>query len=333
MIAKSGVDVMTPAGAWIPIEEDMFGEKWPSVIAKALKDLEGDKDNIDFGMHHAIKKMEDDGYDEDVIWYLRNCLGHGSKWWDFMIGTSRPVLVFATKKGFCKTTNMEDFAKIQKNGKTAITIRDNDALIRVAQADRFMLDGNLEVDNTINLLKRGVKEGALQQNSLDEINEFVDEFADFIFLTTAEGVAAKYPVHSMKVSGRTGQGVRGIKLKENDEVVGFDIVTNNDEILLVTESGKGKKVKVSDFRNMKRGAVGVKCLNVNAKTGKVVAAFSVKHHDDSLVFMTEKGQVIRMRNSAIPIYKRQAQGVKVVGLKSGDRLISGGVIDGKLLTS
>ena len=82
-------------------------------------------------------------------------------------------------------------------------------------------------------------------------------------------------------------------------------------------------VKVSDFRNMKRGAVGVKCLNTNDKSGPVEVVLAISDGSEEVMFLTGKGQTIRMRVSQIPIYKRQATGIKLVDLKEGDYIVSG----------
>ena len=110
-------------------------------------------------------------------------------------------------------------------------------------------------------------------------------------------------------------------------------MTNDDDIVLVTENGIGKRVKVKDFRNMRRGAVGVKCLNTSHKTGKVVAALSVKNKNDELLFMTSNGQMIRLASMNIPAYKRQAKGVSLMKIRNGEKLISGEVIDESLQKS
>ena len=335
MIEPCGVEVMLDSGKWIPVEETLYGESWHGPIARAVERFHELNDGSDFGGVLAIEKMREDGMDDanwnNVLDYLQMNRGLGAPWWEFLIGTFHEVIVFATEEGYCKSTSVADFEKIQRNGKKAITLRGQDSLIATKLASKMMFDSEHEVATILGLYKAGIKEGLIEEKELDSLHNLIDEFSDFVFLTTSKGIAVKFPVHELKVSGRGTMGVRGLKLKGDDKIVGFDVVTNDDDILLVTENGIGKKVKVSDFRTMKRGAVGVRCLNVNEKTGPVKAAFAVKNENDNMFFLTERGQIIRMNNRQIPIYKRQAQGVRTVSMKENDKLISGGVLDERLL--
>jgi DNA gyrase subunit A len=146
---------------------------------------------------------------------------------------------------------------------------------------------------------------------------------EFLFLVTANGIAVKFPLDDLGSKGRNSRGVRGIKLKKDDIVISADVVTNEDLILLVTEHGIGKLVEVSDFRTMKRGAVGVKGLETTRKTGKVVAAITILDKYDGAMLLSNGGQMIRIKTATIPIYKRQAQGIRLMKLKEGEKIVSG----------
>jgi DNA gyrase subunit A len=329
-VNPSGIEVMTAEGKWISAEEDMFGADWQTKIEPWV--IRFNEMNGDSAITHlsAIETIESEGCSADIIDFICNELGMVDYWWDFMLGTGEPVLAFATCDGFCKATKIEDFHKIQRNGKIAIEIRNDDKLLRAVKGDRFTIDG---VDVSVRLKEAKEIEKESKIKITERINEFVDEFADFIFLSTANGLAVKFPLHELKPRGRASKGLLAINLKDGDKVVGFDIVTNDDDIVLVTENGIGKRVKVKDFRNMRRGAVGVKCLNTSHKTGKVVAALSVKNKNDELLFMTSNGQMIRLASMNIPAYKRQAKGVSLMKIRNGEKLISGEVIDESLQKS
>lgn len=318
---------MTAEGKWISVEEDTFGADWQTQIEPWVKRFNQINDGSAVGPLHAFKQMYEEGCNQETLDYMENSLGLKNNWWDFMLGTFQEVLVFATEGGFCKATAIKEFGKIQRNGKIAIEIREGDSLIKSVVGARMTLD-SVEIEERLSDAKQIDEDFNLDITK--SINSMIDEFSDFCFLATANGLAVKYPVHDLKSRGRASKGIKGIALKKEDKVVGFDVVTNDDDIVLVTEKGFGKRVKVSDFRNMRRGAVGVKCLNTSHKTGRVVAAMTVRNKTDELMFLTNGGQMIRLSSMNIPVYKRQAKGVSLMKIKEEDKLISGVVIDGKI---
>ena len=152
-------------------------------------------------------------------------------------------LLFVTKYGVVKRTEIGEFNNIRNNGKIAITLKDDDELISVRKTngDNYILIGS-----------------------------------DF-------GRMVRFNESEVRVMGRTASGVRGINLEENSRCVGAEISNNDDEILIVTEKGYGKRTNVTEFRETKRGSKGVKSLNVTEKNGTIVSFKVVTGNEDLMI--------------------------------------------------
>lgn len=142
-----------------------------------------------------------------------------------------------------------------------------------------------------------------------------------IIIATRKGQAVRFHENDVRSMGRTATGVRGVRLKEGDEVVGMSVVEEDSVLLTLTENGYGKRSRVSSYRKTKRGAQGVKNLKTSEKTGKVVAVREVSG-DDELIVTSQKGMVIRVPVRGIRIMGRATQGVRVMRLRKGDRVVS-----------
>jgi len=120
--------------------------------------------------------------------------------------------------------------------------------------------------------------------------------------------------------GRVASGVRGILISDPDEVIGFTIVTEErNEILVVTENGYGKRTKVEEYRQQKRGGKGVKTLNITEKNGQLTKLRSVIGEED-LIITTTKGMIIRLPIEQIATSKRSTQGVRLIKLNEGHKV-------------
>ncbi len=154
---------------------------------------------------------------------------------------------------------------------------------------------------------------------------FVDK-TDSIILATAKGQSIRFKVTDVREMGRNATGVRGIKLGSHDVVVGAGRVekaAQNDELLVISENGYGKKTPLKEYKIQNRGGSGIKTFKNSSKTGKLMIAEVVELSDDTeVVAMSKKGQVIRVDLSEIPSLGRQTQGVKVMRLHSGDSIAS-----------
>ncbi|MBA4411346.1 MAG: DNA gyrase subunit A [Bacteroidota bacterium] len=192
-------------------------------------------------------------------------------------------IILCTKKGIIKKTALEAYSRPRQNGVNAITIREDDQLFEAR-----MTNGN-----------------------------------HHIMMAVRSGKAVRFEDHSVRPIGRTASGVRGITLGNNlDEVVGMVCVENeNEDILVVSENGYGKRSKIEDYRLTNRGGKGVKTINVTEKTGPLISIKSVDESND-LMIITQSGLTIRMSVSALRIIGRTAQGVRLINLKEGDKIAS-----------
>lgn len=144
-----------------------------------------------------------------------------------------------------------------------------------------------------------------------------------IMLFTRRGMAVRFDESLVRPVGRVARGVRGIALKgEQDIVVGCEVVTEEQSILVVCENGYGKRSKVDEFRQTNRGGVGVRSIITSDRNGSVVAALSVAD-DDSVLMMSQSGQAVRIPMDDVRVMGRSTQGVRLVNLKDGKDLVVG----------
>jgi len=192
-------------------------------------------------------------------------------------------IILCTKKGTIKKTSLEAYSRPRQNGVNAITIRENDQLLEAR-------------------LTNGENE---------------------MMLAVKSGKAIRFHERHARAIGRTASGVRGITLgSENDELVGMVCVANEeDDILVVSEHGYGKRSKIGDYRVTNRGGKGVKTINVTEKTGALVSIKNVTDGDD-LMIITEAGVTIRVPVGEIRMTGRAAQGVKLINLREDDCIAS-----------
>ena len=182
-------------------------------------------------------------------------------------------LFMATKNGMVKKTPMREYENIRKNGLQAIVLRENDDLIEV---------------------------------------KATDDTKD-VFLVTKKGQCIRFHETDVRVTGRVSMGVIGMKLNEGDEVVGMQVHTQGDYLLIVSENGMGKRTEISEFTAQNRGGKGVLCYKITDKTGDIVGAKIVKDEHD-LMIITNEGIVIRISVDDISVIGRNTSGVKLMAI-------------------
>jgi len=190
-------------------------------------------------------------------------------------------VIMATKKGTVKKTSLEQYSRPRQNGINAITIREDDELLEAK-------------------LTTGTSQ---------------------IFLGLKSGKAIRFEESKTRPMGRNASGVRGIRLAdENDEVVGMVSVHNfEDDILVVSERGYGKRSNIEDYRITNRGGKGVKTISITEKTGGLVAIKNVTDTDD-LMIINKSGIAIRMGVEDLRVMGRATQGVRLINLKDNDSI-------------
>ncbi len=145
---------------------------------------------------------------------------------------------------------------------------------------------------------------------------------DEVLLTSRKGQAIRFKGTDVRNVGRVSIGVKGINLREGDEVVSLEVIGNqNAQILTITEMGYGKRTRISEYRLTKRGGLGVKTVNITEKNGRVVGAFQVGDDTEIMLISNQGGKIIRTSVSEIRNTGRSTQGVKVINLET-DELVA-----------
>ncbi|HJM04361.1 MAG TPA: DNA gyrase subunit A [Candidatus Saccharimonadaceae bacterium] len=201
-------------------------------------------------------------------------------------------LFMATSKGTVKKTPFKDYANIRTNGLIAIKLDEGDELRWIKRTT-----GDNEV-----------------------------------IISTSAGQAIRFSEADARPMGRSARGVRGVRLRPNDGVVGMDIVANNEgNLLVISEQGYGKVTKASHFPAHKRGGVGIKAAIVTAKTGPIVAVRTLEADTEEILLISSKGQAIRVALKDIPVIGRTTQGVRIMRTGEGDKVSSFGFISAQPL--
>ena len=142
-----------------------------------------------------------------------------------------------------------------------------------------------------------------------------------IFLGTRDGMAIRFAESDVRAMGRGAYGVRGISLREDDEVVAMEVVREGGAMLTVTQTGYGKRTDLTEYRLQTRGGVGIINIQTSERNGKVVGIAYVRG-DDELMLISQQGKILRMVTSGIRAIGRATQGVRLIGMEEGDRVVS-----------
>jgi DNA gyrase subunit A len=208
-------------------------------------------------------------------------------------------LLMVTKDGIIKKTALEEFENVRKSGLIAINLKKGDIL-------------------------KSVRKTTGQ---------------DEIILVTKKGQAIRFKEKELRPMGRSASGIRGIKLKKDDEIIGADVIkiSKPDEtdakqkekiknyLLVVSENGYGKRTDLTEYRLQGRGGTGIKTVQISPKTGNLVASRALSDEED-LIVISRKGQVIRTEISQISKLSRSTQGVRLMRLEDGDKIASAACI-------
>jgi len=196
-------------------------------------------------------------------------------------------LFMATAKGTIKKTPFKDYANIRTNGLIAIKLDEGDEL-------RWIQKTNGDND---------------------------------VIISTSAGQAIRFNEKDARPMGRSARGVRGVRLRPNDRVVGMDIVDSTvNNLLVISENGYGKITKVSNFPSHKRGGVGIKAAVVTSKTGRIISVHTLEDNADEILVISTAGQAIRVGLKDIPVLGRTTQGVRIMRMNEGDRVASLGLV-------
>jgi DNA gyrase subunit A len=169
------------------------------------------------------------------------------------------------------------------------------------------------------------RSGGIIAIHLDEGDELIStkltEAKQHLFIGTKLGKAIHFPEDQIREMGRTARGIRGIKISKDDEVVGMEVVAPHTQILTVTANGYGKRTQASEYRIQNRGGVGIFTVKRTNKTGDVIGIKTVVEEDELMV-ISNKGKIIRLRALDIPVQGRSTQGVRLITLDEGERVVA-----------
>ena len=202
--------------------------------------------------------------------------------------STEDYLFMATVKGTVKKTALKDFANIRTNGLNAINLDEGDELRWIQKTD-----GQSD-----------------------------------IIVSTSAGQAVRFNENDVRAMGRAARGVRGVRLRPNDSVVGMDVAKDGTQkLLVISANGYGKATKVSNFEVKHRGGIGVKAAIVTAKTGPIVSVQTLPEAVSDALMISSGGQTIRVAVKDIPTLGRTTQGVRIMKLSDNDTVASVGLME------
>jgi DNA gyrase subunit A len=190
-------------------------------------------------------------------------------------------VVMGTRKGVIKKTDLSAFSNPRAGGIIAIGVEEGDSVIAVQLSD-----------------------GKEQ-----------------IFLGTRNGMAIRFEETDVRSMGRTAYGVRGISLRDDDEVVAMEVVREGGTLLTVAQNGYGKRTELEEYRLQSRGGIGIINIQTSDRNGKVVGIAYV-HDDDQLMLISQQGMILRMRAGDVRAIGRATQGVRLIEMEEGDAVVS-----------
>ncbi len=190
------------------------------------------------------------------------------------------TILTVTKKGMVKKTSIAEYKRPVRKGKYGLTIKEGDEILCAA----------------------------------------ITSGDDELFLVTRKGQSIHFNEDQVRTVGRLGSGVIGIRMGDDDEVVGAVVLKNEESILTVTENGFGKRTAVSDYRLQKRGGKGIFAIKTSERNGMVVGALQVVD-EDQVIMIANSGKVIRMPMDTLRVIGRTTQGVKLINLEDGEKVV------------
>jgi len=194
---------------------------------------------------------------------------------------NQQFVVMGSRKGVIKKTDLSLFRNPRAGGIIAMGVEEGDAVIAVEMSD-----------------------GTEQ-----------------IFLGTRDGMAIRFEETDVRPMGRTAYGVRGISLRDNDEVVAMEVVRQGGTLLTVAQNGYGKRTELDEYRLQSRGGVGIINIQTSDRNGKVVGIAYVSD-DDELMIISQQGMILRMRAGDVRVIGRATQGVRLIEMEEGDAVVA-----------
>lgn len=305
-----------------------------------LEDLIAEEDMVITITHQGyIKRLGVDAYKRQSRGG-KGVIGIGTKETDFVehlfIAFTHDYILFFTTKGRChwlKVYEIPQGGRLTK-GKPIVNLLDlgkDENITAFVPVDKFD-----EKRFVVMATKKGVikktkldafsnpRKGGIIAINLPEDDQLIEatitDGTYDILLATTGGVAIRFPEIKIRPTGRNAYGVRGINLSDKDFVIGMEIIKKDTKILVITENGYGKRTDVSDYRITNRGGKGIINIRTTKRNGKAVAIKMVEDEDELLI-ITQKGKIIRQPAKQIKAIGRATQGVRLINLDEGDKVV------------
>lgn len=263
--------------------------------------------------------------EEDVIEHVVNASTH-----DF--------LLFFTNKGRVFRIKTYEVPPVGLNAKgvaivNLLQLQPEEIVSSVINVSKQTAGGNLLMCTIRGVVKKtpfeqyqNVRTSGLIAINLDDGDELkwtcMTTGEDEVIISTSQGQAIRFHEKDARPMGRVSRGVRGIRLRTGDQVIGMDIVDDESYVFVISEFGYGKRTKVSQFTAHKRGGVGIRSAVVNKKTGPLVGVNTLKGLDQEVIIISTAGQTIRLGLKNIPALGRATQGVRIMRLNASDSVAS-----------
>jgi len=330
--------------------KDKYGDKRQTQITSSAEVLEVEdliaEENVIVTVSHAgyIKRMPIDTYRRQGRGG-KGVIGSDIREGDFIkhlfVASTHDYLLIFTNRGRCYWLRVYDVPAMsrQSKGRSIANLLNlaNQQIASIIAVDTFEEEEGKPVRELVMATKNGlVKKTKLSQYSnprasgviainLDPNDAVIGVVLtldkDHIILGTRDGMTIQFKGREVRSMGRASRGVRGVKLRPGDEVVGMVIPDEKASLFTVCENGYGKRTGVENYRSQTRGGVGLKNIKTSARNGKVVSLKSVQAGDD-LMLITANGMIIRTGLDEIRSIGRNTQGVRLIKLKEGDKLVA-----------
>ncbi len=261
----------------------------------------------------------------------------------FLTATNHSDLLFFTDKGKAYQIKMYDIpeGKRATRGKSImnfLSLSDNEKVTSVLAMPKSLKDIDLSlvmvtkfgvvkkvtIDSFRDVRRSGIIAIKLQDQDMLMTARFVGS-GDSVILATEAGQSIRFKEADAREMGRAAAGVRAVKLKKGDSVIGADIIAKDNKeakFLIMTENGFGKMTKIKDYKIQKRGGSGIKTAKITKKTGKLMVGKVITENEEELIAISKNAQVIRVNIGEIPTLGRQTQGVKIMRLREDDKIAS-----------
>lgn len=263
--------------------------------------------------------------EEDVIEHVVNASTHD-------------YLLFFTNKGRVFRLKTYEVPSASLNAKgialvNLLQLQPEETVSAVININQQAKDGNLFMCTIRGVVKKtpftqyqNVRSSGLITINLDDGDELkwikMTDGNNEVVISTSQGQAIRFHEKDVRPMGRVSRGVRGIRLRLNDNVIGMDIVQEGASIFVISKHGYGKRTKINQFAPHARGGVGIRSAVVNAKTGELIGVKTLTDESQEVIIVSSQGQTIRLGLKDIPELGRATQGVRIMRLNNGDDVVS-----------